>query len=162
MTGEHQMSQSTYDRRKVLGAGLVVGTIGTTLGIRAVLAHEGGDHESTPEASPEATPGATPGATPSASPAAAATEEVTVEMVDIDFNPNEFSIPADTDVMIISPNNGQLQHDFHIEDTDYATELADPGETVSVSVNLAVGEYVYYCSVPGHREAGMEGTLTVE
>ena len=83
-------------------------------------------------------------------------------MVDIDFNPNEFSIPADTDVLIRCPNNGNLPHDFHIEDTDYATALADPGETVSVTVNLQAGEYVYYCSVPGHREAGMEGTLTVE
>ncbi len=27
--------------------------------------------------------------------------------------------------------------------------------------NLAAGKYVFYCTVPGHREAGMEGNLTV-
>jgi plastocyanin len=27
--------------------------------------------------------------------------------------------------------------------------------------NLAAGKYVFYCTVPGHREAGMQGNLTV-
>ena len=35
------------------------------------------------------------------------------------------------------------------------------GGSRTVSVTLKPGKYVFYCSVPGHRQAGMEGTLTV-
>ena len=33
--------------------------------------------------------------------------------------------------------------------------------TVEITAQLAPGEYVYYCAIPGHRESGMEGVLTV-
>lgn len=63
-------------------------------------------------------------------------------------------------------NNPQgLTHDVTIEDSSGKevgkTELIGEGET-STSVNLKPGTYTYFCSVPGHREAGMEGTLTVK
>jgi plastocyanin len=63
-------------------------------------------------------------------------------------------------------NNPQsLTHDVAIEDSSGKevgkTELIGQGET-STTVNLKPGTYHYFCTVPGHREAGMEGTLTVK
>ena len=36
------------------------------------------------------------------------------------------------------------------------------GGSKTLSVSLKPGTYKFYCSVPGHRTAGMEGTLTVQ
>jgi plastocyanin len=63
-------------------------------------------------------------------------------------------------------NNPQgLTHDVAIEDeageTVGKTDLIANEET-STTVNLKPGTYKYYCTVPGHREAGMEGTLVVK
>jgi uncharacterized cupredoxin-like copper-binding protein len=41
------------------------------------------------------------------------------------------------------------------------SDLVAQGKT-SVSTELAPGQYVFYCTVPGHRQAGMQGTLTVK
>lgn len=62
-------------------------------------------------------------------------------------------------------NPQPLTHDVAIEDssgkTIGKTELIAEGSD-SATVDLKPGEYTYYCTVPGHREAGMEGTLTVK
>jgi plastocyanin len=62
-------------------------------------------------------------------------------------------------------NPQPLTHDVAIEDssgkTIGKTELIAEGSDSAV-VDLKPGEYTFYCTVPGHREAGMEGTLTVE
>jgi plastocyanin len=63
-------------------------------------------------------------------------------------------------------NNPQgLTHDVAIESSNGEevgkTDLIANEET-STTVNLKPGTYTFYCSVPGHREAGMEGTLTVK
>jgi plastocyanin len=68
-------------------------------------------------------------------------------------------------VTIDFTNPSSLEHDVAIEGPngeDIAdSELIAKSKT-SVSAELAPGTYTYYCTVPGHREAGMEGTLTVK
>lgn len=62
-------------------------------------------------------------------------------------------------------NPQALTHDVKIEDPQGeevgGTELIASGED-SATVELKPGTYTFFCSVPGHREAGMEGTLTVK
>ncbi len=62
-------------------------------------------------------------------------------------------------------NNQPLSHDVAIESSNGEvvgqTELIAEGSDSAV-VNLKPGTYHYFCTVPGHREAGMEGTLTVK
>jgi plastocyanin len=69
------------------------------------------------------------------------------------------------EVTVDFTNPQPLTHDVAIEDssgkTVGKTELVAEGSD-SAQVNLKPGEYTFYCSVPGHREAGMEGTLTVK
>jgi uncharacterized cupredoxin-like copper-binding protein len=76
------------------------------------------------------------------------------------------SATAEAGEVTIDFNNPQpVGHDVAIEssggETVGKTELATEGSS-STEVNLKPGKYTFYCSVPGHREAGMEGTLTVK
>jgi plastocyanin len=68
-------------------------------------------------------------------------------------------------VTIDFTNPATLEHDVAIEGPEgeeiATSALIGKGKT-SVSANLAPGTYHYFCTVPGHREAGMEGTLVVK
>jgi len=119
-----------------------------------------------PEAATPATPAATeapatPEATPAASPVAALPTEVTVKMVDLKFEPAAFSIPANTDVVVHLENTGALPHDFTIDELHISSGIVPAGGKATVKINAPAGTYTYYCSQPGHRTAGMFGTLTV-
>jgi plastocyanin len=91
--------------------------------------------------------------------------------VDLEADPNGELAYTSTEAsakagkVTVDFNNPQgLTHDVAIEnesgETVGKTELIADSQT-STTVNLKPGTYHYYCTVPGHREAGMEGTLTV-
>ena len=87
---------------------------------------------------------------------------VSVEFVDIAFAQTELTIPADTDVTFTFTNNGVLPHNFTIDEPQVFSGDLTSGQSSEVVVNLPAGTYQYYCSIPGHKDAGMVGTLTVE
>jgi plastocyanin len=79
---------------------------------------------------------------------------------------NQKTVSAKAGNVTIDFNNAQaLQHDVTVADSSGkvlgATQLVSSG-TANTSVSLTPGTYTFYCSVPGHREAGMQGTLTVK
>jgi uncharacterized cupredoxin-like copper-binding protein len=108
-----------------------------------------------------------------------------LDMEDFAFLPAKLTVKAGEVVHINAENTANNVHDFTIDkvDADMYTVLlpgaqehegmdgpmadlhfsmTEPGRgAVQIRINEP-GEYVYYCSVPGHREAGMEGTLIVE
>ncbi len=66
-----------------------------------------------------------------------------------------------TQVELTLVNEGAAFHNLEIEGVDGFLIEVDAGESATASIELAAGNYVLWCSVPGHREAGMEGSLIV-
>jgi plastocyanin len=67
-------------------------------------------------------------------------------------------------VAIAFANSSPVGHNMTIESSSGATVGATPtfqGGVKTLKLNLKPGTYKFFCSVPGHRQAGMEGTLTV-
>ncbi len=78
-----------------------------------------------------------------------------------EFEPGEISIQAGEDVAIVLTAT-DIQHDFTIVEVDTHVS-AETGESAAGGLRAdEPGTYTFYCSVEGHREAGMEGTLTVQ
>lgn len=80
------------------------------------------------------------------------------------FNPKQANAKSGP-IEISFDNLASLTHDVVVE--DQAGEELGRTEQISKSVDsftvdLEPGTYTYYCSVPGHRPGGMEGTLTVK
>jgi nitrite reductase (NO-forming) len=109
------------------------------------------------QASPEASPPAVDG-----SPTAGDGQAVTITMIDINFDPKEVTIPANTDVTVNLPNNGVTAHNFQVDQLNVHTEDVAPGASATVTINAAAGDYEYYCAIPGHKQAGMVGTIHVQ
>lgn len=76
------------------------------------------------------------------------------------FNPSDITVDASPFTLELK-NEGAIEHDFSVKGTDVVI-LAKASEAATGEVELDPGTYTFFCSVPGHREEGMEGTLTVE
>ena len=99
----------------------------------------------------------------SSAPAEAESETVAVTEGEMFIELSEDSYNAGTYTFEVT-NTGSMRHDFVVEQNgeDVAsTDVLQPGESTTLEVDLAPGEYVFYCSVGAHRAAGMEVPVTV-
>lgn len=62
---------------------------------------------------------------------------------------------------LIFENAGRVIHNLEIEGVTGLLLEAVPGRSSAETIQLEAGVYTIFCSIPGHRAAGMEGTLTV-
>lgn len=86
--------------------------------------------------------------------------DVSVSASEFTFEPSDLTAPANTPVTIQIRNDGTIEHDFTIDEAN-VTVVVKPTEARTAEINLPAGVYTFYCSIPGHRAAGMEGALTV-
>jgi plastocyanin len=71
-----------------------------------------------------------------------------------------------TGIVRITMTNEGGEHTFQFEDPNTLLETLQvnaPGDTSTGRAYLGeAGDYVFYCTIPGHREAGMEGVVTAD
>ena len=113
-----------------------------------------------------------------------ASTELSTSVVEMEFTPNTWTVPAGEQVSIIITNDGTVKHEWVLmqEGVTIASEadlpeseeelMADfvnveeevePGETKTLTFEAPpAGTYQIICAIPGHFDAGLEGTLTSE
>lgn len=90
---------------------------------------------------------------------AAGDEVIQVELGDLFVKPAAISIPQGTDLTLEVTNNGAMAHDLKLAG-ELGTKLLGPGESETVQLGVISETSEAWCTVPGHREAGM--TLAIE
>lgn len=132
----------------------------------AELTRASEEDESAESEAPAAKPEAKSEGTSKSKSAAKGQGETTLQLsaspTEIAFDTTELSAKSGK-VKIDFDNPAPLEHDVAIEQGGKViakSALIAEGKT-SVSADLAPGTYTFLCTVPGHAEAGMEGTLTV-
>lgn len=90
----------------------------------------------------------------------ASMQHASVTLGDIFIEPGTINLAAGQ-IMLDVTNSGGIQHDLALEDGP-KTPLLDAGGTSTLDLGvLDVGTYTVFCTVPGHREGGMEASLII-
>ena len=85
--------------------------------------------------------------------------EITVEAFDIHFDVGDIKTTAGP-LKVTLVNKGALEHTFKVNGTDFELK-ANAGETKTGTVTLQKGTYEYECTIAGHAQQGMKGTIEV-
>ena len=86
---------------------------------------------------------------------------VVVQTTEFAFGPDTLFAEAGAAVTLVLENSGAVPHNISFPDLGVILE-AQPGETAELAFTVPdlIGQFSFVCSLPGHAEAGMSGTLT--
>ncbi len=86
----------------------------------------------------------------------------TIRMENVLFDPQEITVSVGDNVLLIIENIDLFLHDFSVEGLDIFVENQG-GQTSVVGFTAdQLGSFPFICTVPGHREAGMEGIIRIQ
>ena len=113
-------------------------------------------------------PPAAPVQAPAVAAPAAPPAEVKVVATDLKFSLPTIQAKVGQPIKIVLENKGVIEHDIAFPtvkaDKPAASlkAVAKPGQTATLEFTpTAKGSYEYICTIPGHKEAGMKGTINV-
>jgi nitrite reductase (NO-forming) len=85
---------------------------------------------------------------------------VEVELGDLYVKPSSVDVPAGTELIVHVTNAGAMSHDLKLQG-ETGTALLDPGAQEEVSLGVIDASTEAWCTVPGHKEAGMVLAINV-
>jgi uncharacterized cupredoxin-like copper-binding protein len=103
---------------------------------------------------------------PAAAKPTSSVQAVEVKATDsLKFDPATLTVKKGSPVRVTLTNGTVLEHDWVVDSLEgkKVDIHTDPKTNGTADFTpTAAGTYQFYCSIPGHREAGMTGTLTVQ
>ncbi|MBI2980128.1 MAG: cupredoxin domain-containing protein [Chloroflexi bacterium] len=94
--------------------------------------------------------------------------EIKIEAGEFYFKPANITVKAGTPVKFVVTNTGKIEHNFSFEEliakgmTSARIGRILPGMTETLEITFdQAGTYIFDCSIPGHADAGMKGTVKV-
>ena len=96
-------------------------------------------------------------------PAGEAPSGATISVVgkEFSFDPAKLTLKAGEASTLVMKNIGSIEHDFSVDDPGFKLTVPAGNTQEKVLKIDKPGTYQFYCSVAGHKDAGMKGELTV-
>jgi Plastocyanin len=129
-----------------------------------ILAKNNGGYNNNSVVAPSYTSPTTAQITPSQTPSSMAqVQKITISGSEFAFTPAAITLKKGQPAEITFKNTGAFPHNLTIADLNLKTKTIQPGEQDIIQFTPdKTGQFSFMCTVPGHADKGMKGTLTVQ